>query len=319
MFDYQAKKKIIQVKEWRCLLCFLLVTLFQLNRAAERSALLPGASGSTRGHDLIMKNEENGWKNVHVFAGDDRYLIKKRGKSQCMQDDLILALLFNKENGYFVDLAANDPVSLSNTFKLEQVANWKGICIEANPAYWRPLSYRACHVVGAVIGESRMEEVRFKFHEGTRRLPSGGIERADFDNTPNHPKTESKTVPLLTVPLQEILQRLNAPKVIDYFSLDVEGAESFIMNSFPFEEYRFRLLTVERPKQDLVDILYEHNYRYLAAFNKFGDETVWAHVDDLPALNLTAISSIGWIENDTNKMKIGGSPDQPPKVITTIK
>jgi hypothetical protein len=36
---------------------------------------------------------------------------------------------------FFVDLAANHAVDLSNSLFLEQ-NGWKGICIEGNPQYW---------------------------------------------------------------------------------------------------------------------------------------------------------------------------------------
>jgi hypothetical protein len=35
------------------------------------------------------------------------------------------------------------------------------------------------------------------------------------------------------------------PPVIDYWSLNTEGSEFAILKSFPFDEYSFRVLTVE--------------------------------------------------------------------------
>ena len=52
---------------------------------------------------------------------------------------------------------------------------------------------------------------------------------------------------LYTVSLQEILRNHRAPHVIDYLSLDAEGAEDFLMNHFPFDKYRIKIMTVERP------------------------------------------------------------------------
>ena len=52
---------------------------------------------------------------------------------------------------YFLDLAANDAVHLSNTLHLEQ-NGWKGLCIEGNPMYWYSLSaFRNCTIVGAFV------------------------------------------------------------------------------------------------------------------------------------------------------------------------
>ena len=60
-----------------------------------------------------------------------------------------------------------------------------------------------------------------------------------------------------------MLQQVNAPKQIDYLSLDVEGAESIVMKSFPWDTHRFSVLTVERPHTDLVGMLRRHHYRFL--------------------------------------------------------
>ena len=76
--------------------------------------------------------------------------------------------------------------------------------------------------------------------------------------------------------LLEIFQRFHTPKVIDYLSLDVEGAEDFVMNSFPFHSYRFNILTVERPSKDLQSILKRNGYILLRQLKNWG-ETLWIH------------------------------------------
>jgi RNPHF zinc finger len=78
--------------------------------------------------------------------------------SQARQDELVVALLGNKTNGYFIDLAANDAVQLSNTYALERYYHWKGVCIEPNPMYWYNLTaFRTCVIIGAVVGDQRMQ------------------------------------------------------------------------------------------------------------------------------------------------------------------
>jgi hypothetical protein len=78
--------------------------------------------------------------------------------SQARQDELVVALLGNKTNGYFIDLAANDAVQLSNTYALERFYHWKGVCIEPNPMYWYNLTaFRTCVIIGAVVGDQRMQ------------------------------------------------------------------------------------------------------------------------------------------------------------------
>jgi hypothetical protein len=54
-----------------------------------------------------------------------------------------------------------------------------------------------------------------------------------------------KTVQKPARPIQSVLDACAAPRVIDYWSLDTEGSELAILQSFPFDRYAFRTLTVE--------------------------------------------------------------------------
>src|SRR4029077_17397561 len=48
------------------------------------------------------------------------------------------------------------------------------------------------------------------------------------------------------VPLADLLRRHGAPPVIDYLSLDIEGAEWTVLKDFPFDEFRILCMTIER-------------------------------------------------------------------------
>lgn len=190
--------------------------------------------------------------------------------------DVAVAKFFNfKRSGFFVDLAANDAVWASNTFSLEQNFGWKGICIEPNPIYWYRLSFRNCHVIGSIVGGETNAEVDVVLGEA-HHGPYGGIVGNDFDNKKLNVKEKDPTsVKRYTVSLLSVLQTFNAPKVIDYISLDVEGAETYIMSGFPFDQYRFLCLTIERPKDELKKLLESNGYIHVIDFKR-GD-TLWAH------------------------------------------
>ena len=150
--------------------------------------------------------------------------IQHRWYGQARQDELVYALLRNRTNGFFIDLAANDAVLLSNTYALETFHHWQGVCIEPNPIYWYNLTLRRphCTIIGAVVGgaERLQQPVHFRFEAGDH----GGIADAGFDNGKRWQKSSELRY---TVPLLEILrQRVpggGAPTDIDYLSLDVEG------------------------------------------------------------------------------------------------
>ena len=110
----------------------------------------------------------------------------------------------------------------------------------------------------------------------------GGIQGAKFDNRRAH--TE-----YYTVPLEEILDRNGAPQQIDYMSLDVEGAEFYVMEKFPFDKYRISVLTIERPQKELQEHLKNHGYELERIIATFG-ETLWIHSDARKHLDVQGIS-----------------------------
>ena len=270
---------------------------------------------------------KDGWRSIHVFYGDSEHdaaesTLAVPSYAQHQQDDLVHGLLNGKTSGYFIDLAANDATWISNTYKLERAWGWKGLCIEPNPIFWKNLSaLRTCTVVAAVVGAARNQQhaeynsskVQFHMRDESNQPGLGGIVGDDFDNKQvNQSKSAVETV--YTVPLENVLQRFHAPQVVDYFSLDIEGAEYYVMKEFPFDVFRFRIMTVERPTQELVDLFYNHSYQYIGA--RAGDETVWVHELYLDSINRTALEQFGYNHLNTSWMSVpgyGGKNNGPPR------
>jgi hypothetical protein len=229
---------------------------------------------SSKQHEV--EGGSDGWKTINVFYGSSQHfesLLPREQKffSQARQDEVVLSLLRNKTNGYFVDLASNDATILSNSYALEKHYGWKGLCIEPNPAYWYNLTHARenCELVGAVVGRNRMDQVDFKFNG----LEHGGIVGDGFDNGPHLKHSSSKEY---TVTLSEIFRKFQVPRVIDYLSLDVEGAEEFIMTEFPLTDYRIRIMTIERPKERLRTYLESQGYVQSLRLSRWG-ESLWIH------------------------------------------
>ena len=170
-----------------------------------------------------------------------------------------------------VRLSSFDLSFFSNLFFVDSLCHVfrNGLCIEPNPIYWKNLTYRSCQTVGAVVGKRRLEEVSFRYEAGDH----GGIAGEGFDNGK---RWQRNSLPAYTVPLVEILQRYEAPTEIDYLSLDVEGAESFIMLQFPLQHYRIKIITAERLRGEIRNYLKTAGYVFVRRLTRWG-ESLWVH------------------------------------------
>jgi FkbM family methyltransferase len=175
--------------------------------------------------------------------------------SQLGQDYWIYGEVFaEKRNGYFLDIGAHDGVTLSNTYILESRYKWTGICIEANPITFSHLKKNRCSLCLNYCLDHSEGEVNFIL-AGT----VGGIVDQDVDNKVSD-ATSDKVIKLKTRTLISVLEDYNVPGIIDYLSIDVEGAEERILSGFDFQKYTFKSITIERPTKLLRDLFNVQGY-----------------------------------------------------------
>ena len=178
-------------------------------------------------------------------------LIKVCMFSQFGQELFVLEILNNLHGGFFLDSGASDGVKSSNTKLLEESFGWKGICIEPNEDFFAALvKNRHCHCINCCLYD-RDGNVDFlekaytlggildEYHPAHLQYAQQSFNLAS--NADGNPATVSK--PARTI--RSVFRECEAPAVIDYWSLDTEGSELAILKSFPFDEYTFRVLTVE--------------------------------------------------------------------------
>lgn len=183
--------------------------------------------------------------------------------SQFGQDQAVMELLGSPcRPRFFLDVGAADGVRDSNTLALQKLG-WEGICIEADPAVFGGL--KATREQNTAIPEGPMVEcinVAVDNHVGVgdfRRVPvpgwSGlarpGIVRElnaarilEFEATG---QAEHFEVPTAT--LNSILSRRHIG-VVDYLSLDIEGAEMAALEGLNLEKVEVRIATIEVNRTD---------------------------------------------------------------------
>jgi hypothetical protein len=59
-----------------------------------------------------------------------------------------------------------------------------------------------------------------------------------------------------TISLNDLLDKYNAPKEIDYLSIDTEGSEFEILNAFDFSEHKFKIITCEHNFTQMRESIY---------------------------------------------------------------
>lgn len=166
-----------------------------------------------------------------------------RSKSQFWQDLFVLAQLDRKRNGYFVDFGATDGVHLSNTYLLEREYGWTGIVAEPARCWHGPLqANRTCHVETDCVWKQSGQSLAF--NETSAAVFST---LSDFSATDLHAaRRKNGTVyDVKTISLLDLLQKYNAPRMMDYLSIDTEGSEYEILSHFDFDRYSFRVITCE--------------------------------------------------------------------------
>jgi hypothetical protein len=167
---------------------------------------------------------------------------------------------------------------------LEEFFGWTGLCVEPNKELFRELrSNRLCHCVSCCLYD-RAGEVDFLELAG---VYGGIIENYD----PNHLAFVKRrlgdrwpsggpapTVRKMARSIRSLLREVGAPSIIDYWSLDTEGAELAVLRSFPFDEFRFRVLTVEHnntaARDDIRNFLESKNIYRVRDFG-IDDGYVW--------------------------------------------
>jgi len=175
--------------------------------------------------------------------------------SQLGQDYWVINQVFNrKREGFFVEIGAHDGIELSNTYLLEKRYKWTGLCIEANPETFNILASNRDAVCLNICLDSEEKEVQFRAGG-----MMGGIVDTGLDNEKSN-RFRNDLLTLNTRTLESVLDDQEAPAIIDYLSIDVEGAEERILAAFDFERYTFIAITIERPSEFIQKLLKQNGY-----------------------------------------------------------
>lgn len=178
-------------------------------------------------------------------------------------------------DGFFVELGANDGMTQSNSYHFELKRSWKGVLVEPSPHnYIDCLALRGskskvfCNACVSFDFKEKFVEIVYSDLMSIARGLENDI--VDIDQHARNGITFlSKNESLFTFgavarPLQDILITAGAPKVIDFLSLDVEGAEIEVLKGIDFTDFTFKYMLIEcRDFKKLSEFLNDKGYKFV--------------------------------------------------------
>jgi FkbM family methyltransferase len=177
--------------------------------------------------------------------------------SQSNEQEIIINLFKGKRDGKFLDIGANEGVTLSNTFALANFYGWSGLLVEASPkAYQRLLKNyelidRDFDFQNVAIWK---EDGLLDFWESGELLGKGDVALVSSVVPSELKRWESLNMPFekMTVPCTTIKTMLERSRHFrfDLLSLDVEGAELDILPQIDFDALGIKVAVIEWNSKD---------------------------------------------------------------------
>jgi FkbM family methyltransferase len=170
----------------------------------------------------------------------------------------------NYDDGYFVELGANNGVDQSNTLYFEKYRNWRGVLVEPTPHNFLACkknrsvkSHIFCNACTSFDYSSKYVDIAYSNLMSTPL----GLD-SDLTNPMAHAELgkqflassdENFVFGALATPLNALLDIAESPKVIDLLSLDVEGAELEVLRGIDHQRYRFKYLCIESRNKERIE------------------------------------------------------------------
>ena len=161
----------------------------------------------------------------------------------------------NPTPGFYIEAGAADGESISNTLYFEMHHGWTGLLVEPNPdnlAKLIDLHRNAWILPHCLSTKSHVEMVTFEISDLLSGIVVDGKTKPsklndawlDISKWFQPADDEIREIQVQCFPLYSVLVALDNPH-IDYFSLDIEGAEWTILKSLPWDKINVTALTVE--------------------------------------------------------------------------
>ena len=181
-----------------------------------------------------------------LFKNKLKEVNKKVSYSQC-GEDLIIDFIFTTlkiESPTYLDLGAHHPYYLSNT-AFFYLKNSFGVSVEPDPDLFKLIKNERPNEISLNVGVGIEGSEVADFY--IMNIPTlNTFSKSEAERYASYPGKSIKEViklPLLTV--NQIIQSNFKGKAPNFVSLDVEGMDFEIVNSFEFDKYRPEVFCIE--------------------------------------------------------------------------
>ncbi len=248
-----------------------------LNREPETGAFKEGIYKKDLFKDIVFSEEfaRFGTKRTGVTNNSLNFVEAIPSFAQSGEDNIMrfifAALKINLEDVTYLDLGANQPRVLSNTFfAYENCKN--GVLVEANPNLCEILKRERPNdvVINKCIMSKGSEPLDFYI---LNDIGLSSMDKDEIDNaiSLNPALKVDSIVRVEAITVNEILEEYFQGKDLTILNIDIEGNEVEIINSIDFKKFRPLIIICEMipyspnilvsPKnQEIIDIMKSHNY-----------------------------------------------------------
>jgi FkbM family methyltransferase len=159
----------------------------------------------------------------------------KKSYSQGNEDLVIAKILNYKSNGFFIDVGANDPIRLNNTY-LFYKNGWQGISAEPIPSLAKKIrSVRSTDIVLEKAVSNYVGKAEFNV----------GINKYDVNSSLiDHNLGDQEKITVEVTTLEKVLDDLLI-KNIDLLCIDTEGTEIDVLEGLNFDKYQPKIILAE--------------------------------------------------------------------------
>ena len=231
--------------------------------------------------DLIIKPA---FENYNLT--DPKYWIK----GQHGQPFEVEKIFKGKKNGFFIEAGAFDGEAFSNTLHFELNHDWTGLLVEPNPDNFKQLlekRRKAYSLESCFSTEKKVTNVEFDAAGPFGGIINGYNKPAEMLNNrlegEGHVLGEKRrfpykrrTIKLQCLPISSIIMAMGNP-IIDYLSLDIEGAELRVLKTIDFDKIKINVISFEYAK---IGNIFSETHTHMKYFMKQKGYKLYATVGE---------------------------------------